>query len=64
MGLSVFLNVAGSILSIVAIVLYAVHLASFTVIGMCGILDERNSKNCMFLANLAQVVNTSVFFCL
>ncbi|XP_023187285.1 uncharacterized protein LOC111608194 [Xiphophorus maculatus] len=54
MGLSVFLNVAGSILSIVAIVLYAVHLASFTVIGMCGILDERNSKNCMFLANLAQ----------
>ncbi|XP_007570616.1 uncharacterized protein LOC103150813 isoform X2 [Poecilia formosa] len=53
-GFSVFLNIAGSILSIVAIVLYAVHLASFTVIGMCGILDETNSKNCIFLANLAQ----------
>ncbi|XP_054878894.1 uncharacterized protein LOC129353570 [Poeciliopsis prolifica] len=54
MGFSTFLNVAGSILSIVAIVLYAVHLANFTVIGMCGILDERKSKNCLFLANLAQ----------
>uniref|UniRef100_A0A3B3Y1R9 Uncharacterized protein n=1 Tax=Poecilia mexicana TaxID=48701 RepID=A0A3B3Y1R9_9TELE len=53
-GFSVFLNIAGSILSIVAIVLYAVHLASFTVIGMCGVLDETNSKNCIFLANLAQ----------
>ncbi|XP_017164881.1 uncharacterized protein LOC103477562 [Poecilia reticulata] len=53
-GFSVFLNIAGSILSVVAIVLYAVHLSSFTVIGMCGILDETNSKNCIFLANLAQ----------
>ncbi|KAK5620354.1 hypothetical protein CRENBAI_025142 [Crenichthys baileyi] len=54
MGFSVLVNIAGSIFSIVAVVLYALHLASFTVIGMCGILDDRNSKNCIFLANLAQ----------
>ncbi|MED6266300.1 hypothetical protein CHARACLAT_000677 [Characodon lateralis] len=54
MGFSALVNIAGSIFSIVAVVLYALHLASFTVIGMCGILDDRNSNNCIFLANLAQ----------
>lgn len=57
MGFSVFVNIVGSILSIVAIVLYALHLARFTVIGMCGTLDDRNSKNCLFLASLAKVLN-------
>lgn len=54
MGFSVFVNIVGSILSIVAIVLYALHLARFTVIGMCGTLDDRNTKNCLFLASLAK----------
>ncbi|XP_035984325.1 uncharacterized protein LOC105939776 [Fundulus heteroclitus] len=53
-GFSIVVNIAGSILSIVAVVLYALHLASFTVVQMCAMQDDRNSENCIFLAGLAQ----------
>ncbi|XP_024866801.1 uncharacterized protein LOC108248880 isoform X2 [Kryptolebias marmoratus] len=59
-GFSAFVNIVGAILSIVGIVLYAIHVATFTIIWMCANNNNLNSNNnnnnnnCIFLANLAQ----------
>lgn len=56
MGFSAIANIVGAVLAIVGVVLYAVHLASFTTIWMCGSNNhDTNDNNCTFLANLAQV---------
>ncbi|KAM4581546.1 membrane-spanning 4-domains subfamily A member 12-like [Odontesthes bonariensis] len=50
-----FVNIVGSIFSIVGIVLYALHLANFSVIWMCGNNAAHNTdKNCTYVAYLAQ----------
>uniref|UniRef100_A0A8C6NLH6 Uncharacterized protein n=1 Tax=Nothobranchius furzeri TaxID=105023 RepID=A0A8C6NLH6_NOTFU len=59
-GFSAIVNIVVSISSIVGIVLYAIHLASFTVIWMCGQSDSRKSDNCAFLAGLAKRLLTGM----
>ena len=56
MAFAALVNIVGAIFSIVGIVLYALHLANFSVIWMCGNIAAHGAdKNCTYLAYLAQV---------
>lgn len=49
-----FVNVVGSILAIVGIVLYAIHLGGSSVFWMCGSYSDQTS-DCYDVARIAQV---------